>query len=366
MKVLEAFGEPVADGGQEAFVFGILQKMDRAGLEVDFLTAYDWRSDHYRKLSKELGGSAYSLKLPFIPGRSRSNIIRPFRTFLKKHSYDVIHIHSGSISVLTIMAAEADRAGVKKVIVHSHCTGDRDDLKHRILRYLASLSMRRHVDVYAACSHIAANWKFEPAYARKAVIIKNGIDKERFSYDAERRKTIRSELGASEKFIIGHVGRFCYQKNQAFLIRILEAAVKADPDTILLLVGDGEERHAIELLVKKKGLSRKVIFTGTVENVEDYLQAMDVFVFPSRFEGLGIAAVEAQCAGLPAVLSDSLPREAGLSERAVFLSLEDSPEKWANTARMIFKPRRNQQTSLIQGAGYDIRVTAAEVRKLYF
>ena len=74
MKVLEAFGEPVADGGQEAFVFGILQKMDRAGLDVDFLTAYDWRSDHYRKLSKELGGSAYSLKLPFIPGRSRSNI----------------------------------------------------------------------------------------------------------------------------------------------------------------------------------------------------------------------------------------------------------------------------------------------------
>ena len=149
-------------------------------------------------------------------------------------------------------------------------------------------------------------------------------------------------------------------------MKILEAAAKTDSDTILLLVGDGEERHAIELLVKKKGLSRKVIFTGTVENVEDYLQAMDAFVFPSRFEGLGIAAVEAQCAGLPAVLSDSLPREAGLSERAVFLSLEDSPEKWANTARMIFNPQRNQQTSLIKDAGYDIRVTAAEVRKLYF
>ena len=134
MRILESFGEPIADGGQETFVFSVLEKMDLSGLEIDCLTAYDCRSKRYRTLVEEKGGKIYSLHLPFAPGKSRNNIARPFRAFLKKHSYDIVHIHSGSISVLAIMASVADKAGVKKVIVHSHATGDKDSLKHKILR----------------------------------------------------------------------------------------------------------------------------------------------------------------------------------------------------------------------------------------
>ena len=239
LRVLEAFGEPIADGGQEAFVFNTLEKMNRNGVEIDFLTAYGCRSAHYRDMAEQMGGKIYSLGLPFAPGKSRHNIIKPFRAFLKTHTYDVVHIHSGSISVLAIMSAEADRAGVKKVIVHSHASGETDSPKHRLLRFAASLFMRRHVNIYCACSKAAAEWKFEPGYASRAEIIKNGIDAGRFRFDPAIRSRMRENLGLSGCFVVGHVGRFTEEKNHAFLVDVFEELHRKKPESRLLLVGEG-------------------------------------------------------------------------------------------------------------------------------
>ena len=367
IRILEAFGEPIADGGQEAFVFGVMNKMDMTGMRIDCLTAYDCRSEYYQSLVEKKGGLVYSLNLLFSPGKSREIIREPFRQFLKEHHYDVVHIHSGSISVLAIMATEADKAGVKKVIVHSHASGEIDNLKHKLLRFLASIPLSRHVDIYCACSKEAAGWKFEPRFARKAHIIKNGIDTERFEYNPEKRAEIREKLHLQDCFVIGHVGRFTKEKNHEFLINVFEIISRNDPDARLLLTGAGDEMGRIKKLVEEKLLADKVIFTGSVTNVQDYLQAMDVFVLPSRFEGLGIVAIEAQAAGLPVITSDKVPISAKVTDEMMLLdiSLDTSLEKWVKEIEKYKMHSRQDLTEQIRVGGYDIRETAKQIANMY-
>ena len=366
IRILEAFGEPIADGGQESFVFNTLENMDRTGLQIDFLTAYDLRSAHYHSMAKQMEGRVNSLHLPFAPGKSRLNIAAPFRAFLRKHHYDVIHIHSGSISVLAIMASVAKKAGVKKVIVHSHVAGEKDSMKHKVLRFLASVSMRRSVDVYCACSKIAADWKYEPVYARKALIIRNGIDTQRFRFDPEKRKETRKALGFLEKdFVLGNVGRFSHQKNQEFLIRVFAEVFQKDPDSRLLLVGDGEEMNQVLRQVKNERLENEILFTGSVTNVGDYLQAMDVFVFPSRYEGFGIVAVEAQCSGLPVIASDRVPKDIKLTDNAAFISLDADIAVWSDKILSYKAYHRADNKEKVIIAGFDINETARTVRQIY-
>ena len=364
IRVLEAFGEPIADGGQEAFVFGVLEKMDMEGLKVDCLTAYDCRSERYRSLVERLGGSIYALNLPFAPGKSRGIIRKPFREFLKDHHYDVVHIHSGSISVLAIMAEEAGKTGIKKVIVHSHVDGETDNLKHKVLRFLASIPMAHYVTIYCACSQKAADWKFEPRYARKTHIIKNGIDTDRFKYNPVKRAEMRQELGIDSKYVIGHVGRFTYQKNQGFLVDVFEELLKTDPSSHLMLVGAGEDFEKIQEIVKSKGLEQNVTLTGSVTNVQDNLQAMDVFVLPSRFEGLGIVAIEAQCAGLPVIASDVVPRDIAI-RNCEFVSLSEGTDKWIQAIRKYKDTPREDNSALVSEQGFDARSTADLVASLY-
>ena len=366
MRVLEAFGEPVIRGGQEAFIFGVIEHMDMNGLIIDCLTPYSWEVDDYRSLVRQRGGETFELGLPFSPGSSRRNLVRPVRDFLSGHKYDVIHIHSGSISALTIMAAEADRAGVRKVIVHSHVTGETDSIKHKALRFLASLSMSRHVDIYCACSRAAADWKFETKYAERALIIKNGIDVDRFKFNARMRESMRKQLKLDGCFVVGHVGRFSSQKNHEFIVQIFRELSKRDSTARLLLVGDGEDRPAIEQMVRDCGLAEYVIFIGSKNNVQDYLQAMDVFVLPSRYEGLGIVAIEAQTAGLPVIASTRVPRDIELTDSVVFMSLEDGINQWINVIMRVSETvDRRDDSFRVRQAGYDVHTAAEHIRRIY-
>ena len=366
LKILEAFGEPIADGGQEAFVFGVMKHMDMTGLKIDCLTAYDCQSKRYNDLVESLGGKVYALKLPFAPGKSRMNIARPFKKFLQTHRYDIVHVHSGSISALAIMASVADQAGVEKVIVHSHATGRKDSVKHKVLRYLASLSMRKHVDVYCACSQKAADWKFEPKYSKQAKIIKNGIDIQRFAFDKDKRRQMRYELGINDQtLVIGHVGRFTAEKNQKFLIEVFKELQKIMPDSKLLLVGDGEMQAKLQRSCSASGIEDKVIFTGSVTNAEDYLMTMDVFVMPSLFEGLGIAAVEAQAAGLPVYLSDRIPSEVLITGVSKALPLKAGPQKWADEICKAHVREREKNLEQFKDSDFLIANTAIRFRRLY-
>ncbi len=367
MRVLETFGEPISNGGQESFVRELISHMDRDGMTVDLLTPYYCDNDAYREAAASWGGTVLELGETFNPGGSRFGIVRPLMKILRSRPYDVVHVHSGSISILCIFAVCARRCGVKRVLVHSHCGVEKVTLKNVVLRTLGSLVLRRTADEFCACSKEAADAKFVPALCGKPVrILKNGVDRARFAFSEEARNRIRGELGLPDHAILlGHVGRFSYQKNHEYLVRVFAAVRKERPDAHLVLIGTGETEDTVRAQAADAGLGGAVHFTGTVPNVEDYLSAMDVFVLPSRFEGLPLVGVEAEAAGLPVVTSDQVSRELDLCPNVTFLPLTEDVSPWADAVRNAAGIRNPGASDDLGKQGFAIEQTAAEVRKLY-
>lgn len=372
MRILEAFGEPISYGGQESFVINVIDNMDRTGLEIDLLSPYYCDNVDIVGKIRHYGGEVYALGCDFRPGRNRNNTVEPIRRFLATHTYDVIHIHSGSNSMLAIFARLAAEDGIHRIIVHSHCTG-KTGLKHSMSKSATEKSLRKYPTVYCACSREAGEWRFPEDICRnELIIINNGIDVERFRYDESVRTRMRSALGLSDDTVlIGCVGRLTYQKNQEFLLEVMEAVRKktaaddsgAAADYRLILIGDGEDRKHLEVRAKDMGLKDSVIFTGTVDNVQDYLQAMDVAALPSRYEGLSISAIEAQAAGLEILASDAIPESASVTGGVSFLPA-DERGKWAE-AILESHSRHPEQADQVAENGYSILDTADVVRNLY-
>ena len=363
MKILEIIVEQIGYGGEEAFVMNLIQNIGVTG--IDCLTPYPSLNERHSEIVEAHGGHLYSLELPIIPGKRKITVAREVGKFLRSHHYDIVHIHSLSDTMMALISTEAGKAGASKVIVHSHCGGQADGIKHKALVLLSSLVMERHVTIYCACSRLAADWKFTPKHAESAIILNNGIDEERYLFDEEKRRQVRMSLGYTEDtFVVGHVGRFTYQKNHPFLIEVFTEIAKRDGNVQLLLVGDGEDIERIRQLVKSHGLKEKVTFTGSVTNVEDYLQAMDVFVLPSRFEGLPIVGIEAQTSGLPVITADTVSREVDLTGEVQFLPLE-SPALWAENILNAKGRNRRRREGFLKEHGYSAKQTASRVRELY-
>jgi len=286
---------------------------------------------------------------------------------LQNNSYDIVHIHSGSISVLALSAYVAYKEGVSKVIVHSHSSGEKPSLKHYILKKLSTPFFYKCVTNYCACSKPAAEWKFPKKIVEKnTIVLKNGIDTKLFKYNSDKRSEYRSKLSIDEQaFVIGHVGRFSFEKNQKFLVNVFCKIKERVQNCKLVLIGAGEELEAIKHLVVKQGIQDKVLFVGNVNNVNDYMQVFDVFVFPSLFEGLGMVGIEAQGAGLPVVVSDRVPADMQLTDAVSFLSLESSCDEWADCICGYKGYKRKDTSEEIRKKGFDICTTVEELQCLY-
>lgn len=366
VRILEVFGEPIVNGGQESLVFNIIQNMDTTGLDINVLTLYYCENKRYEEIIEDMGGSIISFNLPFAPGKSRSNLCKPLFKYLRSEKYDVLHIHSGSISVLALSAAVAKRAGIKKIFVHSHCAAERKTLRYRIVKLIMSPLMILYPTDYLACSQIAGEWKYPRAIVKnKMRILKNGVEIDKFVFDKKKRDIFRKQLGIENKdFVIGHVGRFSYQKNQEFLIELFEEVKKKEKNSKLLLIGNGETIEKIKGMVKRIGFEKDVFFIGNVNNVNDYLHIMDVFVLPSRYEGLPIVGVEAQAAGLPILVSANVSKELKITECVQYIDLKDKAD-WVQLICAQKGKDRVQTVEQIRSAGYDIKMTAKYLRKLY-
>ena len=367
MKVLEIFGEPISNGGQEAFVINVLKAINLTNLHIDLLTPYYCDNDYYENIVKSKGGKIVAFNLPFIPGRSKKNIYNLLVKFLKANKYDVVHIHSGSISVLMYASRAAKSAKVKKIIVHSHCAADKKTLKYRIIKALSYSTISKCPTHYCACSQVAGYWKFPNKIASEKLIeIKNGVDLEKFKYNKQKDIEIRQKYGIPENaFVVGHVGRFSYQKNHEFLIKIFRKLKDRFENSFLLLIGSGELMDDAVQQTKTLGLEDSVIFVGNVNNVEDYFQAMNVFVLPSRFEGLPIVGVEAQAAGLPVITSKNVSEELDVSNNVYYLDLTENVETWVDEICKFIDAPRLDNTAIMIDNGYNIENTAEIVRKLY-
>lgn len=367
MKVLEVFGEPISNGGQESFVVNLIEHMNLDGINIDLLTPYYCDNLYYEEKVKQWGGKVISFGLEFKPGKSRFNINKYLDKYLKENTYDVVHVHSGSISILAIVAYYAKKNGVKKVITHSHCAVESINLKNKILRSIAGFIMKFCVDQYCACSIVAGEAKYMPSVVKnKMIVLNNGVDFQKFQYNDIVRKQIRDKYHIKkDAFVIGHVGRFSYQKNHEYLIRVFKELLEYDMDAVLMLIGSGELETEINSLINDLNLNDSILMCGNVNNVNDYMQAMDVFVLPSRYEGLPIVGVEAQAAGLPIVVSEHVSKELNLGKSVTFLPLSEDYSLWVNIILQLKEKRCNDNFQLLKEKGYDITKTADILREIY-
>lgn len=292
------------------------------------------------------------------------------RTILMDGRYDVIHLHT---SIWKSFFAEkiALECKVPKIIVHAHSTRiDRvDDEERKKAGMLHELRKKEFNETLAtdfwACSWLAADWLFGEQIPRdKIKIMKNAIDVEQFAFNKKVRESYRRKLGLEDAFVIGHVGRFAYQKNHEFLLNVFAKVRKQVSNARLLLVGDGELKEDVRNKAIELGIIDSVVFTGGRQDVNNILQAMDVFCLPSRFEGFPIVLVEAQTTGIKCLVSESITTEIELTDNIKYLHLDI--EAWARCIIEISKGyQRRDMSDIITEAGYNIKYQIKELEELY-
>lgn len=353
-------------GGIESFLFNHYQYMDTEKVRFDFLTQNRALKDaeQYRNIQYEVH------LLPTTAAKNRDLFVRQVREIFGNH-YDVLHLNNCFWTGF-LLEELAREAGIRKVIVHSHSTFiDEPDAKRREELY------RRHEEVkkafstelatdFWACSQMAADWLFGPQIPKDRIrIIKNAIEAEKYRFDEEKRAQVRKELNLEDALVLGTVGRLSFSKNHEFLIELLKEIRKSHPKVKLLIIGEGDLRGALETQIQENGLEDAVLLLGWKSNVEDYLQAMDIFLLPSRFEGLGIAAVEAAASGLPAVVSDQVPEDVAFTENVRHVPLE--LPLWTRTLEELaeLSCNRGEGVEVVRAAGYDVRRQAKVLEALY-
>jgi glycosyltransferase involved in cell wall biosynthesis len=271
---------------------------------VDTVTMYDCINQKFVDIVESCGGEVFALNNN-PSGHQRFLYGKSFKRFLQGRHYDVVHIHSGSTLNLEKLSRIARAVYPSaKIIVHSHCAAPHIGAKQKFIRRMGSLGMVHSVDDFFACSQPAGLSRFDPEIIPSFQVINNGIDSKAYAFDPASRAAVRKSYGIdSETVVVGNVGRLAYEKNQSLLLHVFKVFHSTHPESVLLLVGDGPERENLKRLAVELDLENYVIFAGTTNDVPAYLSAMDVFVFPSIFEGFGMAPLEAIAAGLPVVMS---------------------------------------------------------------
>lgn len=343
-------------GGLETMLMNYYRNIDRTQVQFDFLVHRQERAAYDDEI-ESLGGKIY--RLPRLNPWSRSYLNALNCFFVEHPEYKIVHSHLDCMSAIPLAAAK--RAGVPVRIAHSHSSSQDRDLK-----YLIKLYYKRKIPAIAtdlfACGDSAGRWMFSK---NSFSVVNNAIDAKYYVYDPVAREKERKNLGISNNtLVVGNVGRFSYPKNHVFLIEVFNKIIQRC-DAELLLVGDGELRPAIEKKVQELGIKDRVIFTGVRDDVPALMQAMDVFLFPSHYEGLPVTLIEAQAAGLPCLVSDGVPLECKKTDLVYQLPLKEGPEHWANMVIDLSKKERRNTYLEIKNSGYDIKAQAEVLQNYY-
>ena len=344
-------------GGLETMLMNYYRHIDRERVQFDFLEHRENRSAYDDEI-ESLGGRIY--RLPRLVPWSKSYLSALNRFFDEYPEYKIVHVHQDCLSSVILKAASRHDIPVR--IAHSHSSSQDKNLKYPI-----KLWYKRAIPEYAtdlfACGKDAGDWMFGGTPFQ---IINNAIDVASYTYNLTKRQEIRGQLGLENKLTIGHVGRFHQPKNHPFLLDIFAALLKKEPTAVLLLVGGGEDMPKIQAKAQALGILEHVRFLGVRSDVADLMQAMDVFAFPSLYEGLPVTMVEAQAAGLPCLISDKVPPECILADGLVdILPLSADPETWAE--RILEKrilPRTDRRAE-IAAHGFDITTEAVKLQEFY-
>ena len=350
-------------GGAETMIMNYYRHVDRTKVQFDFVEN-SFEPAVFDEEILSLGGRIF--RCPRYNGKNHITYLRWWKQFFREHGteYAAVHGHLGSTAAIYLSAAK--KAGIY-TIAHSHNTHNMSLIG--MIYQLYSYPTRYIADYFFGCSKDAGISRYGKKVCTSAdrfSVLNNAIDTQHFSYCEELRSQFRQQLGIDDKLVIGHVGRFFAQKNHKFLIEIFDQIHKQNPNTVLLLVGDGELRNAIESQIHSSGLDDCVILAGVQSDVNPYYHAMDVFLFPSLYEGLPLSILEVQANGLPCIISDKVSTECILADDLVAVcSLKSSPSMWSKAVLEHANIPRQDHTAVVKTHGYDIREAAAWLQNFY-
>lgn len=360
VRVAEIMGKWLG-GGVEAVVLNYYKFIDKHKVQFDFICDSDSTDIPYEEI-ESLGG-----KVILIPPYQKIFAYqKELKRVLKEGNYQIVHSHINTLSVFPLRAAK--KVGVPIRIAHSHSTSNKKEWKKNLIKNILRPFSKVYATHYFACTEHAGRWLFgNKAFDEgKVLVVNNGIDIDKYVFNEKTRKEKRKEIGLKDtNIVIGHIGRFMTQKNHEFLIDIFEKLYKHNKEYRLILVGQGPLQDAIEEKVNKLGLSKVVYFLGQKTDANKYYQAMDLFLFPSLYEGLGMVVVEAQVSGLPCVVSTEVPQIAKVSEKIKFIDLNSSIDEWTNAVEKITSKDRSISLEKVRECGFDIKEEAKKLENKY-
>ncbi|PIC91028.1 glycosyl transferase family 1 [Sporosarcina sp. P21c] len=343
-------------------IMNLYRNIDRSKIQFDFVVHTNNKCDYDDEINA-LGGVIYSI--PRYTGKNHFQYKKSWYNLLKQHpEYKIIHGHVRSTAAIYLNIA--NEFGLMTV-AHSHSTSSGEGLSAFIKNAL-QYRIRFTADYLFACSKTAGEWLFGEKATKNEnfLILNNAIDAKKYIYNEQVRKMKRNELRMDNSFIIGHIGRFSTPKNHDFLIDVFNEVYKKNKNAKLILVGDGNLRDYIMKKVNRLGLCEVIFFTGLRTDISELLQAMDIVVFPSLYEGLPVTIIEAQASGLPCLVSNRITKEVKITKLVEFLSLEDDAELWAKKTIEISEgfERENMYNEIVLGE-YDIKSVSKKYEELF-
>ncbi|AZN77304.1 glycosyltransferase family 1 protein [Lactobacillus acidophilus] len=352
-KVL-VFGMTSNPGGVETFLMSYYRKLNKQKVQFDFLCNTHEKIAYEQEI-KSMGGQIFKVSM-----RSKHPVKykKELKNFFKKNAqnYDCIWVNVNSLANIDYLKF-AKKYGIKRRIIHSHNSKNMDSYFRGLLHKHNKKNISKYATDFWAASKEAAKWSYPLELMDKVVIIKNAIEPEKFEFNLNKRKLIRKKWNLENDITIGNIGRLHFQKNQEFAIDVLNKLLNYRSNYKLVLVGQGPDESKLKNKVKKLHLEDKVIFTGVQHNIDEWLDAFDIFIFPSIFEGLGIAGLEAEANGLPVFASKNvIPSELRINKNFEFISLNNNPQVWAEKMYRSDN-RRERETQILnnfKNSGFDI------------
>lgn len=328
MRILHIISSLTIDSGVTSFVMNYYKNVDRDKIQFDFLY-FEKADNEVLNEIKNLGGNIYYIRKPSLKYCIQS--YKDFNIFFHDYgnNFSVVHLHE--VYLVHFINHFVKKYEIKHLITHAHTTKYSDNPKNALRNKIMCLGLNHTATNYFACSKAAGEFYYGKRAVEKGLVkvIPNAIDLKKYKFSQVVREKVRKTLNIEDKFVVGHIGRMAPQKNQKFLLKIFADVRKENSKAVLLIIGDGPLRNDLENEITRLKLKDSVILLGVRNDVPELLMAMDVFVLPSLFEGLGIVAIEAQATGLKCILSENVPKEVdcGICE---FVSLNTYIRSWSN------------------------------------
>ena len=355
-------------GGIQEMAIKWMENIDREKVHIDILSYDTGKRDSYPDRVGKYGCRVYMIPT-YVKKGSFLKSLKATKDFFKSHrgEYQILHAHASAKALFIIWYAK--RYGIKTRILHAHVSQAISKSKiQRVAAYLFKIPVNLLITDQFACSPEAGEYLFGKRAVKdgKVVIAHNGIDTAQFYPEEAVRTAVRRELGVDGKFVIGNVGRFRYQKNHDYLIDIFATVYRKDKDAVLVCVGSGELEDAIKEKCRRLKIEDRGQFLGFRSDVNRIMQAFDLLVMPSHFEGLPVTGVEAQALGVPVLFATTITKDAAILPQSSYLPLEDSPEKWAEKI-LEYKgiARESNPHQWIALKGYDIQQETKKLESFY-